>query len=119
MAQARMILKPDGSVVPAGKDKKAPRTGHIDAARVDSTSEAEIARQIAEDDALARRDAAAYVLRVRRRTGLTQAAFAERVGVPLNTVRNWEQGKRSPAGPARALLKVLDRAPEAALAALE
>ena len=51
--------------------------------------------------------------------GLTQAAFAARIGVPLDTVRNWEQGKRAPAGPARALLRVLDRAPEAALAALE
>ena len=51
-------------------------------------------------------------------TGLTQAAFAARIGVPLDTVRNWEQGKRAPAGPARALLRVLDRMPEAALAAL-
>lgn len=33
-------------------------------------------------------------------------------------IRNWEQGKRSPTGAARALLKVLDKAPEAALAAL-
>jgi putative transcriptional regulator len=56
---------------------------------------------------------------VRLRTGLTQAAFAGRIGVPLDTVRNWEQGKRSPAGPARALLKVLDHSPETALAALE
>jgi putative transcriptional regulator len=33
-------------------------------------------------------------------------------------VRNWEQGKRSPRGPARALLKVLEEAPEAAFAVL-
>ena len=46
------------------------------------------------------------------------AAFAARIGVPLDTVRNWEQGKRLPAGPAKALLKILDRAPEAALSAL-
>ena len=38
--------------------------------------------------------------------------------VPLETIRNWEQGKRSPTGAAKALLKVLDKAPEAALAAL-
>jgi putative transcriptional regulator len=90
----------------------------VDHERVDSTTEAEIAAQEAEDDAEARRDAAAYARRVRRRTGLSQAAFAARIGVPLDTVRNWEQGKRAPAGPARALLRVLDRAPEAALAAL-
>jgi putative transcriptional regulator len=33
-------------------------------------------------------------------------------------VRNWEQGKRSPRGPARALLKLIDRAPDTAFAAL-
>jgi putative transcriptional regulator len=61
---------------------------------------------------------AAYARNVRGRTGLTQAAFAARIGVPVETVRNWEQGKRSPRGPARALLKVIDGAPAAAFAAL-
>jgi putative transcriptional regulator len=36
----------------------------------------------------------------------------------VDTVRNWEQGKRLPAGPAKALLRILDKAPEAALSAL-
>jgi putative transcriptional regulator len=61
---------------------------------------------------------AAYARNVRGQTGLTQTAFAARIGVPVETVRNWEQGKRSPRGPARALLKVLERAPEAAFAVL-
>jgi putative transcriptional regulator len=61
---------------------------------------------------------ASYARNVRGRTGLTQAAFAARIGVPVETVRNWEQGKRSPRGPARALLKVLDQAPDAAFAVL-
>jgi len=38
--------------------------------------------------------------------------------VSLETIRNWEQGKRSPTGAAKALLKILDKAPEAALAVL-
>ena len=63
-------------------------------------------------------DPAAFVRQVRSRCGLTQAAFAEKIEVPLETVRNWEQGKRSPRGPARALLKLIDRAPETAFAAL-
>jgi putative transcriptional regulator len=63
-------------------------------------------------------DPASFVREVRRRFGLTQAAFAERIEVPLETLRNWEQGKRRPRGPARALLKLIDRAPEAAFAAL-
>ena len=63
-------------------------------------------------------DPSAFVRHVRARCGLTQAAFAEKIEVPLETVRNWEQGKRSPRGPARALLKLIDRAPETAFAAL-
>jgi putative transcriptional regulator len=68
--------------------------------------------------ALDHRDPAAFVRQVRARCGLTQAAFAQRIEVPIETVRNWEQGKRNPRGPARALLKLIDRAPEAAFAAL-
>ena len=63
-------------------------------------------------------DPALFVRHVRARCGLTQAAFAERIEVPLETVRNWEQGKRSPRGPAWALLKLIDRAPDTAFAAL-
>ncbi len=63
-------------------------------------------------------DPAKFVRHVRARCGLTQAAFADRIEVPIETVRNWEQGKRSPRGPARALLKLIDSAPEAAFAAL-
>ncbi len=61
---------------------------------------------------------AAYARNVRGQTGLTQAAFAARIGVPVETVRNREQGKRSPRGPARALLRVIERAPAAAFAVL-
>jgi putative transcriptional regulator len=61
---------------------------------------------------------AAYARNVRGQTGLTQTAFAAQIGVPVETVRNWEQGKRSPRGPARALLKVIERAPQAAFAVL-
>jgi putative transcriptional regulator len=61
---------------------------------------------------------AAYARGVRARTKLTQAEFASRIGVPIETVRNWEQGKRSPRGPARALLKVIEKAPDIAFAVL-
>jgi putative transcriptional regulator len=55
---------------------------------------------------------AGYARRIRSQTRLTQAEFAARIGVPIETVRNWEQGKRHPRGPARALLKLLDLAPD-------
>lgn len=99
-------------------DPRNPALGRIDPARVDATSEADIAAQQASDEAEALQDAAKFARRVRKRLGLSQAEFSQRIDVPLDTIRNWEQGKRSPTGAAKALLKVLDKAPEVALAAL-
>jgi putative transcriptional regulator len=55
---------------------------------------------------------------LRRRARLTQQQFAARLGVPVETIRNWEQGKRAPRGPARALLAVIAHSPEMVFAAL-
>jgi len=55
---------------------------------------------------------------LRRRARLTQQEFAARLGVPVETIRNWEQGKRAPRGPARALLAVIAHSPETVFAAL-
>jgi putative transcriptional regulator len=55
---------------------------------------------------------------LRRRARLTQLEFAARLGVPVETIRNWEQGKRMPRGPARALLAVIAHAPDTVFAAL-
>jgi putative transcriptional regulator len=52
---------------------------------------------------------------IRNRLGLTQEAFALLLGVPLSTLRNWEQGRRAPSGPALRLLQVAERHPEALL----
>ncbi len=93
--------------------------GRIDTARVDATTEGEITAQQATDEAEAMQDAAKFARRVRKRLGLSQAEFSQRIDVSLDTIRNWEQGKRCPTGAAKALLKVLDKAPEAALAALD
>jgi putative transcriptional regulator len=109
MKTVRFRLNPGSTAKPKGRVSKA---------RFDATTEADIARHAAADDAAAAQDAAKFAQGVRKRLGLTQLEFAQRIDVPLDTIRNWEQGKRSPAGAARALLKVLDKAPEAALAAL-
>jgi putative transcriptional regulator len=58
------------------------------------------------------------VRELRRRARLTQLEFAARLGVPVETIRNWEQGKRMPRGPARALLAVIAHAPDTVFAAL-
>ena len=51
------------------------------------------------------------VISLRRFTGLTQAAFAEALGISVHTLRNWEQGRRRPEGPALALLRIAARHP--------
>jgi putative transcriptional regulator len=58
------------------------------------------------------------VRKLRHRLGMSQSTFAARFGVELRTLQNWEQGQRSPEGPARVLLQVIDRDPEAVLRAL-
>jgi putative transcriptional regulator len=48
---------------------------------------------------------------LRRFVGLTQEAFARAVGISVHTLRNWEQGRRKPEGPAIALLRIAARHP--------
>jgi len=55
---------------------------------------------------------------IRERLGLTQARFAALMGVSSRTLQNWEQGRREPEGPAKALLRVVEREPQAVLHAL-
>ena len=55
---------------------------------------------------------------IRARTGLTQEMFAQRFGFSVDTLRQWEQGKRHPRGPSRSYLKVIDKDPEAVIRAL-
>ena len=92
--------------------------GGVNAARLDATTESQLAAQQASDDSAAMQDAAKYARSVRQRLGLTQQELPQRIDVSFETMRDWEQGKRSPTGAAKALLRVLDRAPEAALGAL-
>jgi putative transcriptional regulator len=55
---------------------------------------------------------------IRERLGMSQTEFALMIGVSVSTLRNWEQGRRTPEGPARALLKVAAKNPEAVAEAL-
>jgi len=55
---------------------------------------------------------------VRAATGLSQARFAQVIDVQVGTLRNWEQGRRSPTGPAKALLKAIRNDPKHVLEAL-
>ena len=55
---------------------------------------------------------------IRDNIGLSQSDFAKLMGVSVRTLQNWEQHRRSPSGPAAALLKIVSTSPEAALKSL-
>jgi putative transcriptional regulator len=52
------------------------------------------------------------VVRVRLKSGLSQAQFAAALGVSKRTLEQWEQGRREPSGAAKQLLKIAERHPE-------
>ncbi len=53
------------------------------------------------------------VASIRERTGLSQARFAELLGVSVRTLQEWEQGRRAPSGAARTLLLIAQKNPKA------
>lgn len=55
------------------------------------------------------------VTSVRERTGLSQARFAQLLGVSVRTLQEWEQGRRAPSGAARTLLLIARKNPRALL----
>lgn len=61
---------------------------------------------------------AMQIKEIRKATGLSQAKFAAIIDVQLGTLRNWEQGRREPTGPAKALLKAIHNDPVHVLNAL-
>jgi putative transcriptional regulator len=104
----RLRLKADGRIVeilPDGVERTVSETSHF------PQFAATAAPAAAGGDA-------AYARAIRAAARMTQAEFAARIGVPVETVRNWEQGKRSPRGPARALLRVIEGAPDVAFEVL-
>jgi putative transcriptional regulator len=90
---------------------------------IDAQTDEDIARNVASDpDAapiLTEGETAAAIARtVRKRLGLSQGEFAARFHVPVGTLRDWEQGRRQPDGPALAYLRVIAREPEMVARAL-
>ena len=98
----RFRLKADGRIVELRDGQEFPLAPAMDAGAAGETGDSETPG----------------VRDLRRRARLTQQEFAAKVGVPVETIRNWEQGKRMPSGPARALLAVIAHAPDTVFAAL-
>ena len=59
------------------------------------------------------------IKKIRNKVNASQAEMAHMIGVSVRTLQNWEQGRRKPRGPARALLKVFDKNPKDVLKALK
>ena len=55
------------------------------------------------------------IVKVRGKLGLSQSRFAAVLGISADTLQNWEQGRRSPTGPAKVLLKIARKHPEVLL----
>jgi putative transcriptional regulator len=96
--------------------------GRVDRTRIDATDEDDIRRQMIEDgedpDAEPHFMSPVLAQEVRKKLGLTQSAFASLLGIPVATLRNWEQNRFAMEPAAQTLLKLIDREPEAALRAL-
>lgn len=102
----RLRLKADGRIVELRDGQEIPL---VPAYPAETATQPAAARPAVRD--LVVRD-------LRRSVRLTQLEFAAKLGVPVETIRNWEQGKRAPRGPARALLAVIAHSPETVFAAL-
>jgi putative transcriptional regulator len=103
-------------------DELKARRSLRDRAKLAATSEADIRRQMVEDgenpdEELAERDVISPWF-IRKRLGLSQKAFAETLGIPVATLRNWEQNRVAMEPATVALMRILAKEPEAALRAL-
>ena len=110
------------AIVKVTPEMVAAELAALDWAKVDAQTDAEIEAAVASDpDAVPifseERIIGARVRMMRKRLGLTQAAFAERYGIPLGTMRDWEQGAAMPEATARAYLRAIGNQPEAVAAA--
>lgn len=70
------------------------------------------------DEEFARGSGAMLARRARAVTGLSQATFAARYGIPAASLRDWEQGRRAPDAAAQSYLRVIARMPDAVASAL-
>jgi len=101
------------------------RPVYFDKAKIDATTDEDIARQIAEDpdvapDMTTLPDSwrVPVPAALRRKLGMTQEKIAQVLHISVGTWRNWEQGRSFPYGPAIALLRVLEKSPKTVLNAL-
>jgi putative transcriptional regulator len=102
------------------KPGDAPSRGATDWTRVSTMTEEEVLAAARSDpeaqpldpEALGKMRRVSPVKALRQALGMTQAEFAEAFGLPISTLRDWEQRRSTPDAPARALLRAIEREPE-------
>jgi putative transcriptional regulator len=102
------------------KPGEGPPRGETDWARVNAMTDEEVLAaahsdpdaQPLDQEALAKMRRISPVKALRQRLGMTQVEFAEAFGLPISTLRDWEQRRSTPDAPARALLRAIEREPE-------
>jgi putative transcriptional regulator len=131
IAAMRVTSYRRGSLTGRSEDygTRSPNNGKHPAAKaadqpcqIDTTTEADIRRHMREDDQhetiLADFAPVVPPQLLRKRLCMTQSEFARALGIPLATLRNWEQGRVLPDPAARSLLTIVAKNPNAALKAL-
>jgi putative transcriptional regulator len=117
----------DGAITRMTLDPANPPRGRTDWRRVDALSDQDIERAARSDpdarplgdEELARFQRVVNVKALRRRLGMSQARFASSFHLSVGTVRDWEQGRSVPDGPARVLLQLIAHNPEIVLEILQ
>jgi putative transcriptional regulator len=102
------------------KSGEAPPRGETDWAQVNAMTDEEVLAAARSDpdaqpldpEELAKMRRISPVKALRQRLGMTQVEFAEAFGLPISTLRDWEQRRCTPDAPARALLRAIEREPE-------
>jgi putative transcriptional regulator len=116
----------DAAIKRVTLDPTKPPRGRTDWRRVDAMTDEEIEQaahadpdaQPLSDAELAKLQRVVDVRALRRRLGMSQEQFAKSFDLAIGTVRDWEQGRSVPDGPARVLLRLIELDPARALQTL-
>lgn len=112
-------VRADGTAVQVESRTDWARLAAMTEPEIEANAEGDPDNPLLTEDELARLRPVPDVKAIRERLRLTQEQFAARFAVPLGTLRDWERGTRTPTGPARTLLRVIDHNPDAVTDALE
>jgi putative transcriptional regulator len=109
---------PDGSTQPLESRTDWARVLAMTEEEIEANARSDPDNPPLTDEELARMRRFPHPRRIREKLGLSQEAFAERFEIPLDTLRDWEDGMRWPDHVARTLLRVIEQDPDAVVNAL-